>query len=178
MKIKILILACMLLFSTAEAQLISDLPKDINGQLYKSEIVEVEGMPKDDMFSAFSQLFADMFVRPEMATHLSDKETGIIVIKSYDKVSNNFASYQLWFSMKVECRDNRYKIELYDFFYKTTSLAPQNEISYYLSPKKYYKKDGTARKLNEALRKSTVDKIDEILAIVRNNLSKYKQQEW
>ncbi len=178
MKTKTLILACMLLFSTAEAQLITDLPKDINGQLYKSEVVQVEGMPKDELFSAFSQLFADMFVRPESATHLSDKENGIIVIKSYDKVSDKFTAHQLWFSMKVECRDNRYKIELYDFFYRGTSIISDREISEFLSIKNYYKKDGTPRTRNENLRNSTVSKIDELLAIVRNNISKYKQQEW
>jgi hypothetical protein len=175
---KILILTLILFAFTANAQLIENLPKNEKGELYKSEIVNVPGLDKAELFSAMSQLFADMFAYPEAATHLSDKETGIIVLKSFDKVSSKVSTEHLWFTLKVECRDERYKIELYDFYYKDPDNGREYTVDYYLSIKNFYKSNGNPKIFYEAIRQTTVEKIDELLATVSSKITDYKSQEW
>mgnify|MGYP001310794013 CR=1 FL=1 len=171
-------LISLLILSTAQAQLIDDLPKDESGKLYKSEVVHLDNMPRDELFSAFSQLFVDMFAHVKYVTQLSDKDNGIIIVKSYDEVSNKLGSFNMWFTLKIECRDNRYKAELYDFYYSNTDTGSEYQVESYLSQKRYYKKNGEPRTLNENLRQSTVSKINEILNTLKTDITKYKSKDW
>jgi hypothetical protein len=168
-------LISLLLLSTAQAQLISDLPKDESGKLYKAEVVQLDNMPKNELFSAFSQLFADMFTHVKYVTQLSDKDNGIIIVKSYDKARYGL---NLWFTLKVECRDNRFKAELYDFYYTDTHNGIEYQVENYLSKRKYYKKNGQPRAINEDIRIETLKKIDEILNTLKTDISKYKTKDW
>lgn len=69
---------------------------------------------------------------------MDDSENGIIIGKGFtdilieQKVNKKIypSTQQLWYTVKIQCKDGRYKFEIYDLYFKTptSQLGPSMEI--------------------------------------------------
>lgn len=134
----------------------------VDGRINFMEIVSVDGAPKDEIYSKARIWFATAFSTSD-GMLLDDKESGIIVGKGVittregdsrvRTLMNPQITEKTWtFTVKIQIRDGRYKVELYDIEY--TFAMPGNNIGHTPSThnldklfgdRKIYKRDGTLK---------------------------------
>jgi len=80
-----------------------------------SEVVQVESASKDALYSAARLWFADTFKSSDSVLELEDRASGTLVGRGWMPVNNGgLASRQLWTSIKIQCKEGRYKYTIYD----------------------------------------------------------------
>lgn len=84
------------------------------GEIYYSEVINLEGKSKDDLYLYANSWFVDAFVSAKNVIQYSDKKEGVIIGKWYLEVKNG----KVEFTAKIGVKEGRYKYELYGFNYK------------------------------------------------------------
>lgn len=80
-----------------------------------SEVIQVEKASKNDLFNAARLWFADTFKSSDKVLELDDRESGTLVGRGWMTVDNGgLATRQLWTSIKIQCKEGRYKYTIYD----------------------------------------------------------------
>ena len=156
------------------AQIIDELPKDENGNLYYSEIIQIENGTKDDLYLRAKQFFADEFKSANDVIQMDDKESGILIGKGFNdiyiKIIGISTPIQMWYSIKIQCREARYKYEIYDIYFKsypgqygtvTTSAEKM------FSKESYFKRNGKPRNVLEQYKIETVNKVNTLEASIK-----------
>lgn len=98
-----------------------------NGKLIYTEVVNASSLNKLDLYKNGKQWFVDTFKSPRNVIQSEDKEDGLIVGKGMVYVSyksmigvNNLENS---FSIKLECKDGKYRYSFYDMSIEHESLG-------------------------------------------------------
>lgn len=98
------------------------------GEIYYSEVIEVNSMPQSDLFLSAKTWFVDAFKSANDVIQLTDKEEGIIIGKGNTDVELGL----IQFTFKVLTKDGKYKYEVYNIKYKlleTQFAQPTNDLN-------------------------------------------------
>lgn len=111
------------------SELLKKTPLDEEGKFSISEVVNIDGQNKDKLYDAAYQYIVDAFVNANNVVQMKDKESGIIVCKG--RTSVNFtvkdifgiSTYpeDLLFTLKLQFKDGRYKIQIYNLSVENTN---------------------------------------------------------
>jgi hypothetical protein len=161
-------------------QLAEDLPTNEAGKLFYSEVIQVDGVLKDDLFMRSQLFFSELFGNSEAAIKLKDSSSGIIIGEGAFEISFIYMGllYKkfMFFSVKNECRDNRYKYEIFDIYFQDSGAESSTITAEdYFSESNYYKKNGKPKPQNESTLNETKRNIEYIknmlLTIMARNIS-------
>ncbi len=116
----------LLLIVIISLQLSAQLPTNEKGQIEFSEVVQVEGISKDDLFNNAVRWFAEAFKDAKEVIQLKDKESGEVFGKGnfdFSNVALAFSCYsgEITFTIQVLVKDGRYKVIMSDFIHKAVS---------------------------------------------------------
>jgi hypothetical protein len=171
-------------------QLIDELPKDDNGNLNFNEVVQVENAKKDELYLRSKQFFVDVFKSANDVIQMDDKESGIVIGKGFNdiyiKVMGIPTAIQMWFTIKIQSRDGRYKYEIYDVYFKSypsqygTTTTRAEEM---FDKKAYYKKNGEPKDVQEKYKIEAATKASSLVTAIKATMSKVatssdKKDDW
>jgi hypothetical protein len=86
------------------------------GEIYYSEVINVEGKTKDDLFLSAKTWFVNAFKSSNDVIQLNDKEEGVIIGKGLLELNKGIVN----FSVKLSVKEERYKYEIYDLIYESS----------------------------------------------------------
>ena len=130
---KIYILFLVLFISNwilAQDKLLGILPlKD--GKVTYTDVVQLQGVSKDEMYKRAKHWFIDSFNSGKDVIQFEDKENGEVISKGCFKTiwMTNFYSSQsinVWKTIKIQIKDDRYRYEITDFRMRNYYLPSQN----------------------------------------------------
>lgn len=101
-------------------------PYNKYGQIVFSEVVKVgEGVTADDIFRAANLYIIEAFKSADDVVQLNDKDTRTIIAKGWREESVMYKGVgQVWFTMKIQAKDGRFKVDIYQLSYCTVSYVP------------------------------------------------------
>lgn len=127
----ILIASLLFLSIAAEAQNAIQLPIDsTTGKVTFSEIVQVEGIAKDELYLRAKDWFVRYFNSANDVLQIDDAGTGRLVGKGMTRLSMSSSSYSLFYSVTILVKDGRYKCVISDFEVQSdpiNGLVPSRE---------------------------------------------------
>jgi hypothetical protein len=168
-------LALVLIFTNAYSQLIDDLPTDDKGNLNFNEVVQVDSASKSQLHFRAKQFFADAFKSAQDVIQMDDKEAGIVIGKGwsmiYIRVMGNPVPSKMWYTVKVQSREGRYKVELYDISYEGDT-GPAGYPEQMFDKKNYYKSNGKPRDINEKYKNETIAVVNGMLDMLQAQMKK------
>lgn len=99
------------------------MPFNERGQVVFSEVVQVDGALANTLYAAAKMSIIELFNSANDVVQLDDASSNIIIVKGMTNAyaKGNFglaASCPVWFTMKIQARDNRYKISIYQLYCK------------------------------------------------------------
>lgn len=98
----------------------------VDGKITFSEVVHVEGAGKDELYSRARLWIADAFRSSNDVLQLDDRDGGMLLAKGMLKqetggnnaISSGPSVVKTWmFTVKIQLRDGRYKVDVYDIDY-------------------------------------------------------------
>lgn len=94
------------------------IPVDNNGDILYSSVVEMDNYSAKQIYSKAKLALTDFWKSVTDVTHLDDAENNIIISKGKTKWLKDTDAFltrgcDVWFSMKIECRDGRCRISVY-----------------------------------------------------------------
>ncbi|MCO6367867.1 DUF4468 domain-containing protein [Roseivirga pacifica] len=97
----------------------SALPIDENGNFFVEEVVEADG-DADELYTRAKLLIVNTFRSANAVIQLDDKENHILIGKGYSGLVvrgslGNVLFKDLYYTLKIETRDGRFKYSQYDF---------------------------------------------------------------
>ena len=168
---KTLITLLLMVPALAMAQLIADLPKNANDEIFAERIIEAPGKSASELHNLAQQFVVKRY--GAMSIDLNDQANNLVLIRWREKTHNSFSGYNLWFDLKIECRDEKCRASISDILFTESNSLRKIHPSEFFSIKKFYRND-KPRKYNEVLRKNTVDIINEILDATQNALQQHE----
>lgn len=189
---KVVIFIILILSSaTGFGQLIDELPKDESGNLNYNEVIQLEGNLKGELYLRSKQFFVDVFKSAKDVIQMDDKEAGIIIGKGFNdiyiKVMGMNHPIQMWYSIKIQSKDNRYKYEIYDIYFKSyaSSQVPSvtTQADELFDKTSYYKKNGDAKDVPEKYKIEMITKAKSLIVAIKSSMEKKgaspnKNSEW
>lgn len=123
MKIAILLLFSFY-FSSISAQ--QELPTK-DGKVYYELIDSSVGESSQLLYNKSKMWFAETFNDSKEVIQLDDKENNTIIGKGLFKFDQGFASYNCRFTVKIMCKDGKYRAQFYDTYLEAgTSRSVQS----------------------------------------------------
>lgn len=161
------------------AQLIDELPKDESGKLYYTEVIQIDSMKKQQLYLNSKQFFVDVFKSANDVIQLDDKESGIVIGKGfseiYIKILGTPVAEQMWFTIKIQCKDDKFKYEIYNISFKNypgkygvREILAEQEFD----KKTYFKKDGTPRDAELKYKNEMEREIQKLSATIKSYMNK------
>ncbi|WPY97634.1 DUF4468 domain-containing protein [Christiangramia sp. OXR-203] len=159
------------------SQVIDELPTDENGNLYYSEVIQVENADKNELYLRSKQFFAEIFKSANDVIQMDDKDSGIIIGKGFNDIYITVIGIatpiQMWYSIKIQSKDDRYKYDIYDIYFKsypgqygvTTTSAEKM-----FDKEKYYKNNGKPRNVLEKYKIETEAKIKNLESAIKSKM--------
>jgi hypothetical protein len=180
---KLLITFIILILTTilCHAQDFSRLTKnDKTGLVTITEVVELEGFSKDEIYTKTKLWIAQSYKSPQDVLQLDDKESGVIVIKGIFEISPAYVHYT--FTIKI--KDGKMKLDT-NHIYSDSSVGNANygwgyaeewidgKANGYKQPK------GSLKRLSN-IANSTVDSINSLYDRLEQSIKKptYEDEEW
>lgn len=124
---KLLILIGFIAFSVAtKAQNTLMMLPETDGKITYEKIVDITGKTKDFIFSAANKWMFDSF---KEGVQSADKEQGQILgtggfqIEEITNFLNPGDNYTYHFKIQIDCKDNKYRVRLYDLSYYKGSTS-------------------------------------------------------
>lgn len=161
-------------------QLIDELPRDENGRLIYTEVVQADDTTVDELYLRAKQFFVESFKSANDVIQLDDKESGIVSGKAfqdiYIAVMGTSTKIQLWYTIKILSREGRYKYEIYDILFKS---YPSSQMGIITTPAEdmfdkstYYKNNGKARGIQEQYKDQTVSAMNTLQVLIKASMNK------
>lgn len=160
-------------------QLIDELPKDDNGNLNYNEVIQVDSIKKDELYLRSKFFFVDVFKSANDVIQMDDKEAGVVVGKGFNdiyiRVMGITTPIQMWYTIKIQSKEGRYKYEIYDIYFRsypgqygiTTTRAEEM-----FDKRKYFKKNGEPRDVLEKYKIETIAKANSLVIAIKVTMSK------
>jgi len=162
---------------TLFGQLIDELPKDENGNLYFTEIIQVDSVSRNQLYLRANQFFVKAFKSSKDVIQLADKDDGLIEGKGFSIIIEAGVELQMWYSLKIQSKDGRYKYEIHNlYFLYGTRSSPPSEV---FDKSVYYKKNGQPRAAYENRKNEMLKIIDRLILEMKSTMAqKSKNNEW
>lgn len=159
----------------AWAQIIDELPKDEAGKLNFNEVVQVDSSSREQLHFKAKQFFADAFKSAKDVIQMDDKDAGILIGKAwsmiYIKIAGNPVPIRMGYTIKIQTREGRYKVEVYDLSYDgSTGITGYPEQVF--DKNTYFKSNGKARDVNEKYKNETVATVNSIFDELQSVMKK------
>ena len=170
-----------------KAQIISILPQNEAGEIVFSEVVKCDSVKKDELFIRAKTFFANTFVSSKEVIQFEDKESGQIIGKGLSSIESGLLLLKMHFTIKVTCKENRYKYEIYNFSFTSTPSYPHlpNGMTFYPSQwfdsTEYYKGNGKPKQRCENFKDKFVGEIEVLKNLLANEMIKpkeIKKEDW
>lgn len=88
------------------------------GEIAYGEVVQVEGLSKENIFNLTKSYLADEYNDVDEAIELEDKDLGMILVEGWFPVTvysfNVYGTYKVWHSLKIEMKEGRYRYQIYN----------------------------------------------------------------
>jgi hypothetical protein len=160
-------------------QLLDELPKDENGNLNYNEVIQVDSIKKDELYLRSKQFFVDVFKSAKDVIQMDDKEAGVVVGKGFNdiyiKVMGIATSIQMWYTIKIQSKEGRYKYEIYDIYFKSypgqygTTTTRAEEM---FDKRTYFRKNGDPRDVQEKYKIETTLKANSLVTAIKTTMNK------
>lgn len=106
---------------------------------------QIEGLNKEALYDKVYQSLVDVFVNAKNVLQMQDKEAGILVCKgltegsfSFNMMGTKTGKEPILFTLKIQVRDGRYKIDIYDIHTEKGDLLDiGSPIELFLTPNFY-----------------------------------------
>lgn len=92
-----------------------------NGKIKYTEVVNTEeNLTASDLYLNAKKWMVDAFNSSKSVTQTDDKESGLIIAKSFVSKGHNtyVTNPKLWFILKLEFKEGRYRYTIYDIKYE------------------------------------------------------------
>lgn len=127
------------------------LPRDGNGDVVYSEIIEAPGLSGDDLYTNAHIWFLDNFKSSKDVIQYEDRESGIIagngIIMLQDMALGYLIETPISFSLRIETKNERFRYQLSNLVIERTDPRISNQtIEQAFSRGNMYKKNGKPRK--------------------------------
>ncbi len=162
-------------------QLIDELPKDENGNLSYTEVIQQEGTMAE-LYLRAKKCFVDIFKSANDVIQLDDKDTGTIVGKGFSIIYHRIplnppVELQLWYTLKIQCKDGRFKYEINNIYFQYAGrTSPPSEV---FDKSVYYKKNGEPRPAYENRKNEMTKKINELIDSIKSKMNtQTKKDDW
>lgn len=95
----------------------------INNTILYSAVFDINNKDAESLYNRAKDIPENIF---QTSTVTYDHASNTVIIDSYEKPKKNRLAieYQIHYTVKIECRDNRYKLSIYNFVSK---LAPESQ---------------------------------------------------
>jgi len=85
-----------------------------------SEVIQTDSVGIDIIYSNLLQWVSDNYKNPDKVIQINEKSSGLLVINGVFEYSYGGLSYLCYegyinYSIKIQIKDNRYKVEIYNF---------------------------------------------------------------
>lgn len=151
------------------AQLIDELTTDQAGSLNISEVIIAEGLRKETLYVNSRETLVGIFKSSKDAIQFDDKETGIVIAKGFVPVPSGFG--KMWFTLKIQCKDGRYKYEFYDVYFGDAP-GPYNSANYLFDKSNYFKSNGTPKSYPLKCKEDMLNKFNELAVRLKSGVAK------
>lgn len=180
---KLFIIALLFIPISGYCQLLDGLPTDENGKLYFSEVVQLDSVPKDVIYLQSNQFFMDIFKSSKDVIQFDDKEAGILVGKGFSTAyftawGSNKIPIQLWYTIKIQSKEGRYKYEIYNLEYKSSGDSNGLTPEVIFNKNTYYKKNGEPNQIFAQYKIITIVEIQNIIKSIKTTMAKGEIAEW
>lgn len=107
-----------------------DFPLDsITQRVVYKAVVPAEAT-KDQLYTRSRTWFAKTFQDADKVLTLEDKEAGQLIGKGFSPVAFRGETFRIWFSLVVECKDNKYRYTFENLELQTASNRQSLEVFY------------------------------------------------
>jgi hypothetical protein len=161
------VVGLMVSFTLSHSQVIDGIPIDENGKINFNEVVNVDSASQDALYVNAKQFFVENFKSANHVIQMDDKQSGIIIGKGWSTYLFWNAPITLRYTIKIQCKDDRYKYEIYDISF-FDSAASRQSAETFLSKKNYYKANGTPKGYYAKHRKGMEDTVDELARQIKS----------
>lgn len=124
---------------TAHAQIIDcqnegcsevTIPQTAEGDYQFQQVIEVAGATEGELYSKAKVMFAELFKDASEVIQSDDATSYTIVGKAWSLIDLGLGSAELWYTIKVEAKPERYRYTIYDMIYDGSSKDPSIKIVY------------------------------------------------
>ena len=96
------------------------MPPLVDGKIFYSEVVQVESTPAKELHARAKLFVAEQYKSAPDVIKLDSPENGILLVKGFMKVPfHGTDPIDVWFTLKIETKDNRYRVSAYDFAFSS-----------------------------------------------------------
>lgn len=178
-------------------EIINSIPLNENGSFAITEVDTIQGLSMQELHKIANQFVADAFVSANNVIQMNDPVGGIIICKGIitgnayfkDGLLGKYGGEEnVSFTLKIQCKDNRYKLDLYDLNIKRLkdNFHSDRNFESDLNMEKYSRKAPFNTKHYANLRTQFIySELGEILSIKNmikkyfsNNSSQNKDSDW
>jgi len=166
------------------SQIIKELPTDENGKLNYNKVVQVENTNKNELYLRGRAFFANTFKDAKEVIQMDDKDSGIIIGKAFSDIYitswGNSIPIQMWFSIKIQAKDAKYKYEIYNIYFKSYPGeygVYTHSAEKWFDRKIYYKNNGKPRNIREKYKIETTKEIQSLESAIISKMNTTDQNE-
>lgn len=157
-----------------------ELPVDANGKINYTEVVQVDGADKDELYTRARAWFATSYRSANNVLEMDDKSAGVLIGGAFQDITIMSMGYpvtvKLWYNLKVYLKDGRYKYEITDLFYEnypnqyypTATKTPAEEVII----TNLYKKNGKPSPINHSYKEKTIVGITALYTNLKDAMQK------
>ena len=143
-------------------QLIDELPRDESGKLNYSDIVQVDNVSIDELES------------DKDIIQLDDQESGIVVAKGFYDVRIRSTIKQMWFTVKIQSKEGRYKYDIYNIYFRSypddSGKTSTLDDWYIFDRKRFYKKNGKPQKYLEEYKNAMTGQVTSLIKLIKASM--------
>ena len=159
-------------------QLIDELPKSDNGKLNFNEVIQVDSIMQNQLYLNSKQFFIDVFKSAKDVIQMDDKDAGIIIGKAFidvnAKMLGAYYPVKMWFTIKIQSKEGRFKYEIYDIYYENyppnyvlpDGSAKSQTAENLFDKNNYFKKNGQPKTSSLNFKTQTIEKITVLKSMI------------
>ena len=155
-------------------QLIDELPRDESGKLNYSDIVQVDNVSIDELYLRSKQFFVDELESDKDIILLDDPESGIVLAKGFYDTYIGSTKYQMWFTVKIQSKDGRYKYDIYNIYFRSypddSGKTSTLDDWYIFDRKRFYKKNGKPQKYLEEYKNAMTGQVTSLIKLIKASM--------
>lgn len=106
------------------------IPKAEDGSYQFQQVIDVPGATQGELYSRAKVMFAELFKDASEVIQSDDATSYTIVGKAWSPIDLGLGSAELWYTIKVEAKPDRYRYTIYDMIYDGSSKDPSIKIVY------------------------------------------------